>query len=376
MANDKQQLDTQYREIVVEKSTLKPVFVWNRVVSGYYERQVPAIALTGMAEDQEVEFVLQGKPFSRFLQFMEIGKRKFLGMMYQKSTITTRNGQRVKKSYIGTTEAQKFLDTTYPEAVVQKFKILLVDNKVARITSEDYIGIPHSFVQEVIENRLKEEGIEFDKDIRFGGVNGVYTMKNAVKKGAEIAKSISYMNRNSGDKSFKLFGGAVVLVCSNGMTTNKATSEMRIVHKLEMSALKVRIEKELGAILEKIELLPKEFLKLRKVLVTKEEAKERIESLPLPKYLQDAIWARLFTPSKQTRNGEMDWDGSMWGLYMASTYIATHVSSVQRSKNTTKEVDEGIVERLQSLELFTTKWEKREKELEKTDAVKIEAKSN
>ena len=371
-----------FTEFVVEKKDFKPVFAWNRVKSqNVYgaDRQIPSITLRGKIDGKDSEIVLQGKPFSRFLQFMEIGKRRFMNMMYKKNAYTSRSGkQYIKKQYIGFETAQQSIDTQYPKVSVQKFKFLSVDGNIARITSDEYIGIPHTFVQEVIEKRLTTEGVEFTKESRFGGVNGIYTFTNTgaggLNKVGDIAHQVSYMNRNSGDRSLKLFGGAVVLVCSNGMTSGKATSEMRIVHKLELKDLRKRIEQQLGTILEKVKILPKQFLKLRKYEVTKEEAKKLVDSLPIPKYLQEAIWSRLFTPSKLTRNGEMDWDGTMWGLYMASTFIASHYKDIQKTRNTTKAVDETVVERLSSLELFTEIWDKREKILEATKAPKMESK--
>jgi len=380
--NVSQQTTVQYKEFVIEKKDFKPVFVWNKIKSSSLygnDRQVPSIILNGKVDGEDAVITLQEKPFSRFLQFMNIGKRRFMNMMYEKSVVSTYNGQRIKKSYIGSEIAQQALESAYPKVSVQKFKILLANNKVARITSEDYIGIPHSFVQEVIENRMDAEGVQYTKATKFGGVNGVYTFTNiegaslnGLKKVGDLAHSISYMNRNSGDKSLKLFGGAVVLVCTNGMTSGKATSEMRIVHKLEMSELRKKIEQQLGGILEKLRILPKEFLKLREYKVTKEEAEVLVNALPLAKYLKDAIWARLFTPSKQTRNGEMDWDGTMWGIYMASTFIASNQVEVQKSRHSMKEVNEEIVERLSNVDTFRDVWANREKILEEAKAPKVE----
>ena len=383
MANSQETQSPEFKEFVIEKGDFKPQFVWQRIrpQSRYgIERQVPSITLTGEMDGEPAHLVLQGKPFSRFLQFMGVGKRAFMKQMYRYNDKTSFFGKTYQtKTYIGSENAQKLLEAKYPEASVEKFKILLVDNKVARITSEDYIGIPHSFVQEVIENRLNAEGIEYHKQSRFGGSNGVYVFKNTMKVdkanakvGDEIAHSVSYMNRNSGDKSLKLFGGAVVLVCSNGMTSGKAQSTMRIVHKLELGELRKRIEQELGKILEKIPLVSKDFMKLRKYKVTKEEAKILVEALPISKYLREAIWERLFTPSKKTMNGEMDWDGTMWGLYMAATYIASNNTEIQKSRRSTKSVDEEIVERLSSVQLFQQVWEEREKILEKSNAPKVE----
>jgi len=108
--------------------------------------------------------------------------------------------------------------------------------------------------------------------------------------------------------------------------------------------------------------------------ITKDEAKKKIFSLPIAKYLQEAIWTRLFQASKLTRNGQMDWDETVYGLYMASTFVASHNENIKKSKNIDVAINEDHVQKLQSLELFTTDWDAREKELEKTNAPKIEVK--
>ena len=374
----------KYSEFLIAKADFKPIFSWQKVKADKYsvEKEVPSITLVGKKDGKKSDIVLTGKPFGRFLRaYMKIGKRVFMAKMYKVTDVKTGNKIHRTKTYIGKTKAQTDLTKLYNKSEIQNFKILDLNGQTARITTEDYIGIPHTFVQEIIENRLKAEGITYEKSTKFDGVNGVYqftntdaSLKTDPKVGDEIAHSISYLNRNSGSQSLKLFGGAVVLVCSNGMVSDRAQSKMRLVHKLELGEIRKKIESKLGEIIEKVNLLPQEFMRLREYKVTREEAEVLVNSLPVAEYLKKAIWTRLFEPSKKTRNGKMDWDGTMWGIYMASTFIASNVEVVKKSNRSQKAVDDRMVEKLSKLEMFSDIWDKREEVLAKSKATKLEVK--
>src|SRR3972149_4780965 len=192
---------------------------------------------------------------------------------------------------------------TYRVAPARKFQILHKDGIVTRFTSNKYMSVDQEFIQQTIENRLTAEGIRFEKEIKFEGVNGIYKLLNAVTDGSEIAKTVSYINKNDGDKSLRFYGGAVVLVCSNGMISNNSTSEIKLRHMKTNTEIAREINKHIGAILENLDVLPEKVFKLREIEVTKNQAKKRINALPIPQYMQKAIWKRLFTKSDKTLNG-------------------------------------------------------------------------
>ncbi len=375
-------MSTKFEEPIIEKKDYKPEFHIKQITvpssfggsNSTYTVEQPIMVLKSI-DGKLINYELSGKPFGRFLGFHEIGRRRFLGMSYRKEEVTSKYGaKRIKKIFIGTDKANDWILSKYEKIPTEKFKLLIADGKVERITSEKYIGVPHDFIQEIIEKRLKAEGLVYEKqieDARFIGSIGRYVIKNVKKGAGEIAKTISYWNQNSGDKSLKFYGGAVVLVCSNGMVREESKSKIRLLHKIALPVLKKKIENALGLIIQQLEPLQKEFTALQKIKVTREEAKIKIESLPVPKYVQKAIWTRLFTASKFTKNGEMDFDGTMWGLYMASTYIASHYEKIEKGRRERAVTDEQYM-KLSSLELFTTKWDKKEKETDKTNAQKVE----
>jgi len=203
---------------------------------------------------------------------------------------------------------------------------------------------------------LNAEEITFEKEVKFGGVNGIYKLTNTITEGTEIAKTISYMNKNDGDRSFKFFGGAVVLVCSNGMTTNNATSEIKLRHlKTEKEVVRA-INKHIGNILEKLEVLPKKVFALRDIKITRKQAKKHVDALPIPAYMRKAIWKRLFAKSAKSLNGQRDWDETMYGVYMASTYVGGNMEKIRKSKNRVVEIEPQHVEQLQSFETITTDY--------------------
>jgi len=371
---------TVYQEIVIDVKDFKPAFNYEQVTRTFsgraYHYSVPTITLKA---DNGQTYKLQGKPFARFFGFSKynvkdqrFGKRKFLEE-YRKN---------------GKESVQILLENIWKKIETEKFKLLLVGGNVGRITSDSYIGIPHSFIQQTIENRLRQEGFGFSKEINPRGTIGKYYLdieggmsksdaianaRQTGKVGQMISGMIKYFNINSGDKALGLFGGGVVLACTNGMISEHSSANVKMPHKLDLNVVKRRIEEALGLVIQQLEPAKKEFINLRSIQVTREQAKKKIESLPIPKYLKEAIWARLFQKSEQTTNGQMDFDGTMWGLFMSSTWIASHMDKVRKG-NQERELDELKIKQLSSLELFTTDWDAREKELEKTNAPKMEVK--
>ena len=378
------QQQVKYEEPVIDKKDYSPElsFAENRL----------AIILKAKSDKPKIQEVrLHGKPFGRFLAFMDMGQRKFVDMCYRKES--TRSG-RLKRVFIGTGNAQKWLTTAYKKLEKTKhFKLLLADGRAVRITSEKYIGVPHSFVQEVIENRLKAEGFDFVKTVNRRGTIGEYelitkdsiTKQEAMKQlaktqaahqisgGIAMSSTVRYVNYNTGDRSLNLFGGGKVLVCANGMISNKVSNKMRMLHKIELKDVRTKLERAITEIIKNIEPIRKELLKLRKVKITKEEAKKFVEILPFPKYMQEAVWTRLFTESKETQNGKMDWDETLWGIYMSATYIASHSDTLKKGRKE-KEINDEYRVKLSAVETFSETWDKREQEYEKLEAKKLEVK--
>src|SRR3990172_903172 len=299
---------------------------------------VPQIVLS--PKNSGTKYVLQGRPFSKFLTFIKVRKSKLVPQI----RATLRKGEGIETH------------NKYPKSPTKKFQILHKGGIVTRFTSNKYMSVDQEFIQKTIEDRLTAEGIRFEKTVKFEGVNDIYKLLNAVTKGSEIAKTVSYINKNNGDKSLRFYCGAVVIICGNGMISNNSTSEIKLRHMKTNTEIAREINKHIGAILESLDVLPEKVFKLREIEVTKKQAKKRINALPIPQYMQKAIWKRLFTKSDKTLNGKMDWDGTLYGIYMASTYVGSNMETIKKSKNRKEEINESHAEILQNFELITTDY--------------------
>jgi len=327
---------------VISKREYLPIFKMVRKNHYGKMKEFPQIILSPKNPDKQ-KYVLEGRSFSKFLSFIKVRKSKLMANV--KHEMRTGNG-------VG--KWNKYIQNKYPKSSTKKFQILHTNGIVERFTSNKYIAVPYDFIQQTIENRLDAEGIKYEKEIKFDGVNGIYKLLNTFTEGDEIAKTISYMNKNDGDRSFKFFGGAVVLVCSNGMISNNATSEIKLKHMKTQSEIARAINKHIGVILEKLDVLPKKVFALREIQITKKQAKKHIKALPIAQYMKKAIWKRLFTKSQKTLNGKMDWDGTLYGIYMASTYVGSNMETIKKSTNRVVEIDISHIEQLQNFETITT----------------------
>ena len=325
---------------VIKRKNYLPIF--KMVKKNHYGKMkdFPQIILSPK-NPEDPKFILEERPFSKFLTFLGIKKSRFMANVNS----SVRAGD-------GISRWSKYVQNKYPKCPTKQFQLLHTDGVVERFTSNKYVAVPYDLIQNTIEDRLNAEGIKFEKKLNFGGVNGVYQLDNVV--GGEIAKSISYLNKNDGDRSFKFFGGAIVLTCANGMISGVSTSELKLRHlKTEKEVVRA-INKQIGVILEKLDVLPKKVFALREIQITRKQAKKHVDAIPIPQYMRKAIWRRLFTKSQKTLNGKMDWDGTLYGIYMASTYVGSNMEKIRKSKNRVVEIEPQHVEQLQSFETITT----------------------
>jgi len=327
---------------VIKRKDYLPIF--KMVSKNHYGkmRQFPQIILSPK-NPEDPKFILEERPFSKFLTFLKIKKSRFMSNVRS----STRAGD-------GISRWNKYVQNKYPKCPTKTFQLLHTNGKVERFTSNKYIAVPYDFIQKTIEDRLNAEDISFEKEIKFDGVNGIYKLTNTVDEVTGIAKTISYMNKNDGDRSFKFFGGAVVIVCSNGMISNNATSEIKLRHLKTEKEVARAINKHIGNILEKLDVLPRKVFALRNIKITRKQAKKHIDALPIPQYMQKAIWKRLFTKSAKTLNGHRDWDETMYGIYMASTFVGSNMEEIRKSKNRVAQIEPQHVEQLQNFETITT----------------------
>lgn len=307
----------------------------------------PSVTLLPVGDG--TSYKLTGKPLRKFLQ-------------YQGHTLKSVVGPcREAKSAL---PGMKVLEAAYAASPTQGYKLLMAGKDVVRFTTDEFVAIPDSMVKRVIDNRLKAEGVAVRRySHRFGvHIYDLAAVGAMDPKVGDICYQIRARNANTGNHAFKMSGGACVLACTNGMVSPRNMTSVRIPHLFDAKAIKRAIEEQLGRIMEKLPEMPAEFMALKRMKVTKEEARRRVWLMPMYRYEKRAIWDRLFFTERTT--GKRDWDGTMWGVYMAATYVASHSAEVPKGRHA-KEVDTAMMERLSDVSSFTLDWDKREKELEK-----------
>jgi len=124
-------------------------------------KEFPQIILSPKnPEDQK--FILEERPFSKFLTFLKIKKSRLMANV----NASLRAGD-------GISRWNKYIQNKYPKCPTKTFQLLHTNGKVERFTSNKYIAVPYNFIQKTIEDRLTAEGITFEKEVKFGGVNGI-----------------------------------------------------------------------------------------------------------------------------------------------------------------------------------------------------------
>ena len=341
-------------ENVIPTNAIEPRFEFKWLVNKFGQKRLTETIVLKTAEK---EIVLVGRPQTAFFRLIGTTRMHIIDKAYAVGKYTTRTGKVSTKRLHTTpndanTEMRKFWEKT----TVTGWKFLWEDEQVTRVTSEIYEGIPHELLQKIIRNRLDAESVEYDEKILNGGQTGVYSFMTGEtqKVGNTIKNAVVYQNTNDGEHSFRLFGGGLVLVCSNGMVSMNTKSKMRLVHKLPEAEITRIVETELGRILESIDILPKQFLSLKEYVITKEQASQMISKLPVAKYVQMAVAQKLFGIGFTE-----DWDGTMWGLYMASTWVGTHMEHLPDRKKV-REMRADVKISLQAVETYSEMWDKRE----------------
>ena len=167
-----------------------------------------------------------------------------------------------------------------------------------------------------------------------------------------------------------MFSGAIKAVCSNGMIIGDSVVAQRLKHVQEPEIISRILDRSISKLLSMYDEGMSQIEGLKYQKLTKDEAEHVIQNLlPFPKYIRELVWKRLIAKSKQTDNGKSDWDGTMYGVYMAATYVATHANP--RSSHGRVGLSPKEYQELSDVRTFSIDWDKREKELEQLEAAKL-----
>ena len=350
-----------YRERVIQADEITPSFQFK----GMGDKHIGCIVFKVGNEDIDI----YGKPQSAVLRLLGSRRKDLMKNAYDVADRTTSGGKIVKERIMCTRiRASQFILDLWKKSTVKAWKILYADGNVARITSHYYEGIPHKIVIDTIRNRLNAENIEWNENIEDRGGSGVFTFESGETKkvGNVLHNAISFVNQNDGVHALKVYGGAMVLICSNGLISHEITGKVRITHRRDMKDAIRKIDAILTKILSGMDILPKQFLRLKKYPITKDQAVKIISQIPVAKYVQMGVARKLFGWDGHSA----DWDGTMWGVYMASTWIGTHMHQLQDRKKV-RDIVAKDVANLQAIETYSEMWDKREAVWDSVDAKRV-----
>lgn len=213
---------------------------------------------------------------------------------------------------------QKFLEA------LQKIKTdLLISyddykHNIIRITSDEFVAIPHKKIIELIEQTLPAYT---NKQINFNhGMYAEWVIKNLPKEYAEVGDIVNFKiwtyNYNIGDKSLRIGGGFNVLACKNGALGWKGAEKIRIIHRGDYDELLGKIQEATDKIINR--LFPKLTRNIKNAIntpfsVTDYEEQDIAKLLKgYPRWLRSRILVEL----RKAKN----W----WDVSNIFSYLATH----------------------------------------------------
>jgi len=191
------------------------------------------------------------------------------------------------------------------------------NNTVIRVTSSEFIAIPHSVVLQAVEEGLGNAGILFKRNVEYNG--GMWATWDTNLTTNNYKFRIWVYNYNDGSHGLKIGTGAFILVCSNGLIRYRGHERMRIVHRSDIEKVRQKIaefvDKAISTYLELDELIEK----AKGIPINKKRAREILYRLNIPKWIRDVIL------------GQREWRYSkvtLWDFSQMVTYVATHTPSI------------------------------------------------
>ena len=183
-------------------------------------------------------------------------------------------------------------------------------NSVIRVAGLNFVFIPHSVVINSIIEVLRTEGIPYTKNISGDGRYGRFTLDMGY--GDLIKYDIWFFNKNDAQHALRIGSGFTVLACQNGLISHKDKEIVRLIHRKDepepFIAHAVRSQLStlsgLAVIIENLKSKP----------LLDDIGFKLIEQSNYPLYMKSLI-----KDAFQTNK-----DGTMWGLSMSYSNVATH----------------------------------------------------
>lgn len=191
------------------------------------------------------------------------------------------------------------------------------NNIVIRITSTEFIPIPHSVVLQAVEEGLGNANIIFKRTVEYNG--GMWATWDTNLTTNNYKFRIWVYNYNDGSHGLRIGTGAYVLVCSNGLMRWKGHERMRIVHKSDIEKVRQKIADFIDVSVNKYLELDELIERAKTIEINKERAKDILRRLNIPKWIRDYILYQ-----KEWRHAKV----TLWDLSQMVTYVATHTEEI------------------------------------------------
>ena len=271
------------------------------------KKKMIVLELPIMSKDGKFEVLplyVKGRAVNQFLSKLGITKMNLI----------------LQKTY---SKTQEVLNTAIMNTDSKIVLAISPQNTVYRVTTEAYIPIPHRLLFDYVANVINEyTHIEYKKIEKWDrSTVCIYRLPKLDTK--SLGVYLGVRNANTGDSSIGLFGFYKILVCQNGLISNKYCETVRVMHKASKTMSR---EEQISEMLRKVGHAT------RKVLVKLPEYQRVIESMeatPLEKSIMLA-WLKTYTKKmpmavysalKDRISVESE---TVFGLSQALTYVATH----------------------------------------------------
>ena len=170
--------------------------------------------------------------------------------------------------------------------------------KAIRITSDQFIGLPHTFVLRVVDDVLKSIGIQFKRSVSYWkGMYAQYIITSPHLQNLDlgVAYRIVVYNRNDGNHGLRFYGGLFVLACENGLIRKQTLYKLVVRHVYEPQEVTQKIRDALEHIISDASNRFQEAIEKIKESMEKplrpEVVRKFIDRLSIPEYIKRYLWA-------------------------------------------------------------------------------------
>jgi len=187
-------------------------------------------------------------------------------------------------------------------------------DRVIRVVSSDFAGIPHKRLLALIEQRLA--GRYEKRDVNYDyGMFAQWTLKSVPKEAAEVGHLVSWKiwcyNRCDGSHSLRIGAGFEVLKCKNGAVAFKNAHRVTIIHRGDEKAVLQKLAIAIDDLWNKqLTLIANMIQRAYNLIPDKNKYYKLVEKYP--QWIQRELHKQLKTAQ------------TVWDISNAFSYVATH----------------------------------------------------